>query len=57
MPDRVQREGGVARLNWRIPMVLTWAGTRGVMPLAAALSIPEARAAALTMAELPADNP
>ncbi|MGW1915637.1 Na+/H+ antiporter [Streptomyces sp. NPDC002076] len=37
----VQREGGVGRLNWRIPMVLTWAGTRGVMPLAAALSIPE----------------
>ncbi|MGV5032590.1 Na+/H+ antiporter [Streptomyces sp. NRAIS4] len=37
----VQREGGVGRPNWRVPMVLTWAGTRGVMPLAAALSIPE----------------
>ncbi|MFI2202894.1 Na+/H+ antiporter [Streptomyces sp. NPDC020192] len=37
----VQRKGGVGRLNWRVPVVLTWAGTRGVMPLAAALSIPE----------------
>ncbi|OIJ65518.1 Na+/H+ antiporter [Streptomyces mangrovisoli] len=37
----VQRKGGIGRPNWRIPMVLTWAGTRGVMPLAAALSIPE----------------
>jgi CPA1 family monovalent cation:H+ antiporter len=37
----VQRRGGIGRLNWRVPMVLTWAGTRGVMPLAAALSIPE----------------
>ncbi|MEU6088343.1 Na+/H+ antiporter [Streptomyces sp. NPDC047085] len=37
----VQRRGGIGRVNWRVPMVLTWAGTRGVMPLAAALSIPE----------------
>ncbi|MFJ5530479.1 Na+/H+ antiporter [Streptomyces sp. NPDC093261] len=37
----VQRKGGIGRLDWRVPMVLTWAGTRGVMPLAAALSIPE----------------
>ncbi|MGW5280280.1 Na+/H+ antiporter [Streptomyces collinus] len=37
----MQRKGGIGRLNWRLPMVLTWAGTRGVMPLAAALSIPE----------------
>jgi len=37
----VQRKGAVGRMNWRIPVVLTWAGTRGVMPLAAALSIPE----------------
>ncbi|KUN88141.1 Na+/H+ antiporter [Streptomyces griseoruber] len=37
----VQRKGGLARVNWRVPMVLTWAGTRGVMPLAAALSVPE----------------
>jgi Na+/H+ antiporter len=27
-------------LSWRVAGVLTWAGTRGVMPLAAALSIP-----------------
>ncbi|GAA1251163.1 Na+/H+ antiporter [Kitasatospora nipponensis] len=33
------RDGG-SGLNWRVPAVLTWAGTRGVMPLAAALSIP-----------------
>ncbi|MFD6025244.1 Na+/H+ antiporter [Streptomyces griseoluteus] len=37
----VQRRGGMERTNWRVPVVLTWAGTRGVMPLAAALSIPE----------------
>lgn len=36
------RPGTAARrLNWRLPAVLTWAGTRGVMPLAAALSVPE----------------
>ncbi|MDH6114047.1 Na+/H+ antiporter [Kitasatospora sp. MAP12-15] len=27
-------------LNWRVPAVMTWAGTRGVMPLAAALTMP-----------------
>jgi Na+/H+ antiporter len=37
----VQRKGGISRMNWRVPVVLTWAGTRGVVPLAAALSIPE----------------
>jgi CPA1 family monovalent cation:H+ antiporter len=37
----VQRRGGIGRVNWRVPLVLTWAGTRGVMPLAAALSVPE----------------
>ncbi|MFI9272784.1 Na+/H+ antiporter [Kitasatospora sp. NPDC052896] len=37
---RASVAGGPARLNWRVPAVLTWAGTRGVMPLAAALSIP-----------------
>lgn len=35
----VQRDTGV-RPSWRVPAVLTWAGTRGVVPLAAALSIP-----------------
>ncbi len=28
------------RLSWRVAGVVTWVGTRGVMPLAAALSIP-----------------
>jgi monovalent cation/hydrogen antiporter len=28
------------RAAWRVPVVLSWAGTRGVVPLAAALSIP-----------------
>ncbi|MEU4097316.1 Na+/H+ antiporter [Streptomyces sp. NPDC026673] len=27
-------------VSWRVPLVASWAGTRGVMPLAAALSIP-----------------
>ncbi|MFF3686846.1 Na+/H+ antiporter [Streptomyces sp. NPDC002187] len=36
----VQRKGGAPRVSWRVPAVLTWAGTRGVVPLAAALSIP-----------------
>ncbi|MET8132081.1 MULTISPECIES: Na+/H+ antiporter [unclassified Streptomyces] len=40
----VQREGGTGRMNWRVPLVLTWAGTRGVVPLAAALSVPESLA-------------
>ncbi|MEU5304318.1 cation:proton antiporter [Streptomyces noursei] len=37
------KEQGTAfrdRVSWRVPAVLSWAGTRGVMPLAAALSIP-----------------
>ncbi|KKD02040.1 hypothetical protein TN53_42755, partial [Streptomyces sp. WM6386] len=33
----VHRKGGITRMNWRVPVVLTWAGTRGVVPLAAAL--------------------
>ncbi|WP_326791722.1 Na+/H+ antiporter [Streptomyces sp. NBC_00841] len=35
-----RRREGDSRLSWRVPAVLSWAGTRGVMPLAAALSIP-----------------
>ncbi len=31
---------GRGRPSWRMAAVVTWAGTRGVMPLAAALSIP-----------------
>jgi CPA1 family monovalent cation:H+ antiporter len=35
---------GPGRSSWRVAVVMTWAGTRGVMPLAAALSIPLAAA-------------
>jgi Na+/H+ antiporter len=35
-----QRRQGVERTSWRVPAVVSWAGTRGVVPLAAALSIP-----------------
>ncbi|MCK7627591.1 Na+/H+ antiporter [Streptomyces sp. RS10V-4] len=36
----MQYRRGNNRISWRVPAVLSWAGTRGVMPLAAALSIP-----------------
>src|SRR5690242_10738372 len=37
----IQRRGGGARRpSWPVPAVVSWAGTRGVVPLAAALSIP-----------------
>ncbi|MGH3301670.1 MAG: cation:proton antiporter [Streptosporangiaceae bacterium] len=36
----LQRRSGTRRLSWPVPAVVTWAGTRGVVPLAAALSIP-----------------
>ncbi len=49
----VQRKGGIQRLNWRLPLVLTWAGTRGVMPLAAALSIPETTKSGAALADRP----
>ncbi len=32
--------GGRARPSWKVPVVVSWAGARGVLPLAAALSIP-----------------
>jgi len=35
-----QRRRGVRRPSWAVPAVVSWAGTRGVVPLAAALSIP-----------------
>ena len=35
-----QARRGAGPIAWRVPAVLSWAGTRGVMPLAAALSIP-----------------
>ncbi|HJT02392.1 MAG TPA: Na+/H+ antiporter [Pseudonocardiaceae bacterium] len=35
-----QRGQDGERPSWRVPAVVSWAGTRGVVPLAAALSIP-----------------
>ncbi|GAB3882026.1 Na+/H+ antiporter [Kibdelosporangium lantanae] len=35
----LQRKRG-ARPSWRVPAVVSWAGARGVVPLAAALSLP-----------------
>jgi CPA1 family monovalent cation:H+ antiporter len=35
-----QRRRGKRRPAWPVPAVVSWAGTRGVVPLAAALSIP-----------------
>jgi CPA1 family monovalent cation:H+ antiporter len=40
----IQRRGGARRPSWPVPAVVSWAGTRGVVPLAAALSIPLASA-------------
>ncbi|MEU6489082.1 Na+/H+ antiporter [Streptomyces sp. NPDC046984] len=37
---RYRKQEGDGRPSWRVPAVLSWAGTRGVMPLAAALAIP-----------------
>jgi CPA1 family monovalent cation:H+ antiporter len=36
----VQWRRGTRRPGWAVPAVVSWAGTRGVVPLAAALSIP-----------------
>ena len=36
----IQRRGGTRRPSWPVPAVVSWAGARGVVPLAAALSIP-----------------
>ncbi len=36
----LQRRAGARRPSWPVPTVVSWAGTRGVVPLAAALSIP-----------------
>jgi len=36
----IQRRAGARRLSWPVPAVVSWAGARGVVPLAAALSIP-----------------
>jgi monovalent cation/hydrogen antiporter len=47
----LQRRSGARRPSWPVPAVVSWAGTRGVVPLAAALSIPLTSA---TGAPLPA---
>jgi CPA1 family monovalent cation:H+ antiporter len=39
------RSGGRRRPSWQAPAVISWAGARGVVPLAATLSIPLADAA------------
>jgi NhaP-type Na+/H+ or K+/H+ antiporter len=36
----IQRRSGARRPSWPVPAVVSWSGTRGVVPLAAALSIP-----------------
>jgi len=36
----LQRRSGTRLPSWPVPAVVSWAGTRGVVPLAAALSIP-----------------
>jgi NhaP-type Na+/H+ or K+/H+ antiporter len=36
----IQQRNGTRRPSWPAPAVVSWAGTRGVVPLAAALSIP-----------------
>ncbi|MCQ4084892.1 Na+/H+ antiporter [Streptomyces sp. RB6PN25] len=36
----MQRRRGDGPVSWRVPAVVSWAGTRGILPLAAALSIP-----------------
>ena len=36
----IQWRRGTRRPSWAVPAVVSWAGTRGVVPLAAALSIP-----------------
>jgi len=38
IPSWRKRDG--SRPSWRVPVVVSWAGARGVVPLAAALSIP-----------------
>ncbi|WP_254125510.1 Na+/H+ antiporter [Amycolatopsis sp. CA-230715] len=35
-----RRGDGEKRPSWRVPVVVSWAGARGVVPLAAALSLP-----------------
>ncbi|GAA4577067.1 Na+/H+ antiporter [Planotetraspora kaengkrachanensis] len=43
------RSGGRLRPSWQVPAVVSWAGARGVVPLAAALSIPLTTASGLPL--------
>ena len=47
----VQRRSGVRRPSWPVPAVVSWAGTRGVVPLAAALSIPLTSASGIPLSQ------
>ena len=47
----LQRRGGTRRPSWSVPAVVSWAGTRGVVPLAAALSIPLTSASGAPLAQ------
>ena len=47
----LQRRGGNRRPSWAVPAVVSWAGTRGVVPLAAALSIPLTSASGAPLAQ------
>ena len=44
LPAVIQRRADSRRLSWPVPAVVSWAGISGVVPLAAALSIPLASA-------------
>jgi monovalent cation/hydrogen antiporter len=46
-----QRRRGTRRPSWAVPAVVSWAGTRGVVPLAAALSIPATTASGAPLAQ------
>ena len=47
----LQRRGGTRRPFWAVPTVVSWAGTCGVVPLAAALSIPLTSASGAPLAQ------
>ncbi len=47
----IQRRSGTRRPSLAIPAVVSWAGTRGVVPLAAALSIPLTTASGAPLAQ------
>ncbi len=47
----MQRGSDARRPSWPVPAVVSWAGTRGVVPLAAALSIPLTSASGVPLPE------